>query len=212
MDLHFVTKNRHKVEEAEIALKGTGIKIHILEAEKKEPDDWKLEDVASKNSKRIADETGKVVIIEDTGVFFEAFEDFPGAKPKRWFEKLGYKGLLAMFFETKIVDGVEEKKEIKNRKAYFKTVIGYCEPGKEPLLFVGTFDGTIAKEVKGMDADVLPYERIFICKDEEDNGMVNKDKENKRLRYLYEYSREEKNKFSHRAKAFRKLKEYLLSK
>ncbi|MBT4540824.1 hypothetical protein HOC35_04895 [Candidatus Woesearchaeota archaeon] len=207
MDIHFVTKNKHKVEEAQIALAGSEIKIHLLEANKEEPSDWKLEKVAYVNAKKIANETKKVVIVEDTGVFFEAFDNFPGNKPKRYFEQLGYKGLLAMFFESKVLEnGNEEKKEITNRKAYFRTIIGYCEPGKEPMLFSGELDGTISKEVKGMDANVLPYERIFICNEKKDGE--NEDT----THYLYEYTREEKGKFSHRAKAFRKLKEYLLSK
>jgi XTP/dITP diphosphohydrolase len=202
MEICFVTGNGHKVEEAQIALAGSGIKIHILEANKEEPDDWKLEKVAYVNAKRIAHETKKVVIIEDTGVFFEAFDNFPGNKPKRYFEKLGYKGLLAMFDASDANDNVE----ITNRKAYFRTIIGYCEPGQEPILFSGELDGVISKEVKGMDANVLPYERIFICNEKKDGENENT------THYLYEYTREEKGKFSHRAKAFRKLKQYLLSK
>ncbi len=187
MDIYFATTNKHKIKEAEIALKGSGIKIHILEVEKLEPEDWSIEEVAEKNAKKMAEETGKTIMLDDTGVFFEAFDSFPGAKPKRWFKKLGYEGLLAKFYS--------EKGEITNRKAYFKTVVGYCEPNKEPKLFTGKLHGQVAKEVKGMEADVLPYERIFICEDG---------------RYLHEYSREEKNKISHRAIAFRKLRDFLV--
>lgn len=230
MNIYFVTGNKHKVEEAQIALKGSGVKIHLLDAEKKEPDEWTLEEVARNNAKRIADETGKTVIVEDTGVFFEAFDNFPGNKPKRWFEQLGYKGLLEKFYYVDDKDHKDKKefkkthekaiKEIANRSAYFKTVIGYCEPHKEPLLFVGELHGRIAKEVKGTDENVLPYERIFICKGVF-NGDVSKGVSNKMVskedykeaskyqRYLYEYSREEKDKFSHRGIAFKKLREYL---
>ncbi len=196
-----MTGNKHKFQEAEIALKGSNVKIHLLDAEKKEPDDWRLEEVAKNNAKRIADETKKIIIIEDTGVFFEAFENFPGNKPKRYFEQLGYEGLLGKFNPGN-KGKAGKKDEIKNRSAYFKTVIGYCEPGKEPMLFTGILKGTKigrAKEVKGLEADVLPYERIFICNDGKHT----------QTRYLFEYTRDEKNKFSHRAQAFRKLKKYL---
>ncbi|MFH1440212.1 MAG: non-canonical purine NTP pyrophosphatase [Candidatus Woesearchaeota archaeon] len=213
MDIYFVTGNRHKVEEGQLSLAGSGIKLHILDAKKlkaekginivkQEPDNWSIEEVASKNAKRIADETGKTVIVEDTGVFFEAFsfypdgtplpsvEQFPGAKPKRYYIQLGYEGILQKF-------NPNTEQEITNRKAFFKAVIGYCEPNKEPILFSGELHGTIAKQIKGIDADVLEYERIFVC---EDN------------RYLYEYPREEKEKISHRGKVFRKLREYLENK
>lgn len=198
MDIYFVTGNKHKVEEAQIALKGSGIKVHLLDADKIEPDEWTLEEVARNNAKRIADETGKTVIVEDTGVFFEAFDNFPGNKPRRWFEKLGYNGLLGKF-------KVGTLNEITNRSAHFKTIIGYCEPHKEPILFSGELHGRIAKEVKGTDENVLPYERIFICE-----GVSKNEKKDER--YLYEYSREEKDKFSHRGIAFRKLREYLKDK
>lgn len=203
MNIYFVTGNKHKVEEAQIALKGSGIKVHLLDAEKIEPDEWTLEEVARNNAKRIADETGKTVIVEDTGVFFEAFDNFPGNKPRRYFEQLGYKGLLEKYYY--VDDKDKKKKEITNRSAYFKTIIGYCEPHKEPVLFEGELHGRIAKEVKGTDENVLPYERIFICE-----GVSKNEKKDER--YLYEYSREEKDKFSHRGIAFRKLREYLTRK
>ncbi|MBI4453015.1 non-canonical purine NTP pyrophosphatase [Candidatus Woesearchaeota archaeon] len=196
MDLYFVTGNKHKVEEVEIALKGSGIKVHLLDAEKIEPEDWKLEDVAKNNAKRIADETGKTVIVEDTGIFFEAFDNFPGNRPKRWFETLGYEGLLGKF-------KVGTPEEITNRKAHFKTIIGYCEPGKDPILFTGELHGKIAKEAKGTDANVMPYERIFVCERKNSDGK-------NEIKTLYEYSREEKGKFSHRGKAFKKLREFLM--
>jgi XTP/dITP diphosphohydrolase len=188
MDIYFATTNKHKIKEARLALRNSNVKIHALNAEKIEPENWAIEEIVRNNSKRIADENVKTVIVEDTGVFFEAFDDFPGNMPKRWFEKLGYEGLLGKFFEG--------DKEVKNRRAYFKTVIGYCEPGKKPLIFVGIMKGSIGKEVRGLDKDVMAYERIFICKDG---------------RYLCDYSRKEKDEISHRAKAFRKLSKFLES-
>ena len=47
MNINFVTGNRHKVDEAKIALKGSNVHIQILEADKREPDEWKLEEVAT---------------------------------------------------------------------------------------------------------------------------------------------------------------------
>lgn len=188
MDIYFVTGNLHKVEEAKIALRGSNINVHLLDIKKIEPAEWTLEEVAKNNAQRIAQENGKNVIVDDTGVFFEAFDGFPGNQPKRWFEKLGYFGLLEKFLKPK---------EIFNRHAYFQTVLGYCEPGKKPKLFTGELHGLIAKGVEGLDIDVMPYERIFICSDG---------------RYLYEYSREEKDRISHRAKAFHGLREYLVGK
>jgi XTP/dITP diphosphohydrolase len=186
MEIYFATGNKYKLEDANILLAGSGIKVVALDAEKEEPDDWTIEQVAGRNAERIANETGKIVIVEDTGIFFEAFDNFPGNKPKRWFEELGYDGLLGKFFDNEL--------EIKNRKCFFKTVIGYCEPGKEPKLFEGIMEGTVARKVKGMDKDVMVYERIVVYRDG---------------RYLCDHSREEKNAISHRSKAFAKLRDFL---
>jgi len=185
MKIYFATGNRHKVEEAQIAMQGSDIELEILAEEKEEPSGWNMEKVAKHNAKKFADKMRAPVIVEDTGVFFEALENFPGAEPKRWFEKLGYEGLLAKLEDQ------------DNKRAYFQTIIGYCEPRQEPVTFSGKWRGEIAPEPRGMDEDVMPYERIFIT----DSG-----------KFAYEYSREEKGKISHRAAAFRKLKDFLYSK
>ncbi len=111
MKIYFATGNKHKVEEAQIALKDSGIELVILDEEKEEPSGWDMEKVAKYNAHKFADKMKAPVIVEDTGVFFEALDDFPGAEPKRWFEKLGYDGLLAK------LEGQN------NRKAYFQIVI-----------------------------------------------------------------------------------------
>ena len=84
-----------------------------------------------------------------------------------------------------------------NRRAYFQTIIGYCEPGQEPVTFSGKWQGKVAAEPRGLDEDVMPYERIFVT----ESG-----------KFAYEYSRAEKGKISHRAAAFRKLKDFLAKK
>jgi XTP/dITP diphosphohydrolase len=188
MEIFFATGNRHKMEEAQRILLGSGIKVSILNADKNEPEDWTIEQVAARNAERIASETGKTVIVEDTGIFFDAFDNFPGNKPKRWFDQIGFEGLLGKFYENGV--------EIRNRKCTFKTVIGYCEPSKKPMLFEGTMEGTVAREVSGLDKDVMAYEKIVVYKDG---------------RYLCDHTREEKDKISHRSKAFEKLREFLES-
>lgn len=45
--------------------------------------------------------------------------------------------------KRELLEGVE------NRKAYFKEVLAYCEPGKEPITFIGITPGTIAKTKSG---------------------------------------------------------------
>ncbi len=182
MEIYLATSNKHKFEEVSKVFAEQGLELKQLTSESKiENKDETLEQTAEDNAKRIADKTGKVVVVDDTGVFFKAYNDFPGVNPAWVFKRLGYEGLL------KLLEG-------KEREAYFKTVIAYCEPGKEPKVFAEKFFGEITKEVYDKDLDRLPYERIFKMKD----GRI-----------MSSISREEKNQISHRAKAFRRLLEWL---
>jgi len=121
--------------------------------------------------------------LEDTGLFFEAYNNFPGVLPKFVMNSIGFKGIF------KLLEG-------ESRKAYFKTVAGFCEPGKEPVLFEGIMKGEIIKETpQDMDDCYMPYDKIFI---EENQSKTNS-----------EMSLEEKNSFSQRAQAFKKFGEFM---
>lgn len=182
MEIYFVTGNKHKFEEAALMLHEFGIIVHMLNVEKIEPKEFTLEQVALSNAQNIANKLNKIVMVDDTGVFFEAYDNFPGSNPKLCFSILGYKGLL------KTVAG-------EKRDAYFKSVVALCIPGQEPILFTGKLECVIANDVEDLEKDVMPYERILIGKNI-----------NKRLSKL---TREEKNEISHRGKAFKQLGQYL---
>jgi XTP/dITP diphosphohydrolase len=182
MKITFITTNKHKVEEAKKALEEFPIEIEQLDMEYPEDHDASIEIIAKTAAKKLAEELQKPIVVEDTGIFFEAYENFPGALPKFVFNTIGYKGMFKLLEE-------------ESRKAYFKVVVGFCEPGKEPILFDGISKGTITEEIYDEDKDVMPYERIFI---HEGNKVTNS-----------KLTREEKNKISHRAEAFRKLGGYI---
>ncbi|PIT93645.1 non-canonical purine NTP pyrophosphatase, partial [Candidatus Falkowbacteria bacterium CG10_big_fil_rev_8_21_14_0_10_43_11] len=86
----------------------------------------------------------------------------------------------------------------KDKKAYFKTVMAYCEPDEESVLFEAEMHGEIAAKVVLSKADAMPYDHIFIP-DGHKKAIV-------------QMSMEEKNSFSQRGQAARKLGEYLRNK
>lgn len=182
MKIYFATQNKHKFAEARAILSRYGIEIEQLAIEKQEADASDVVAVARREALRIANISQKAVVVDDTGVFFDAIPGFPGAQPKRVFEALGY-------------DGLFKKLEGKVRTAQFVCCVAYCEPGKKPLTFIGELKGEVIFDVRDQNKDVLPYERIFIPHGE--------------TRTLSAMSREEKNSISHRAKAFEGLAEYL---
>jgi XTP/dITP diphosphohydrolase len=182
--LALVSGNRHKFDEIKKKLESFGIRLEWIKANLKEGK-GSLEKTAVSKARQAFAIVKAPVIAEDTGVFFEAFENWPGAKAKRVFEKIGFGGLL-----RKIAG--------KSRKARFETIICFTADGKKFKCFKGVFRGTICGEVHDLKKDVLPYEKIFIP-----NGMK---------KTLSSVPRSVKNRFSHRAQAAEKLGGWLISK
>lgn len=184
MDVYLASGNKHKVTEIQTILKPFGVTVHLLEttSEKIEPKEWPLEKVAAENAKRIAEQVGKPILVDDTGCFFDAYHDFPGAQARWSFERLGYKGLL------KLLDG-------ETRKARFRCAAAVCFPGEEPHVFVGEMKGSIAEGPVDIEKDTFPYERIFVI---EGHDVP-----------ICRISKEEKHKHSHRGNAFRQVGEFL---
>lgn len=183
MKICFVSSNAGKIEEVSKHLKNFGIEVEGKVLDVPEISSDNQEEVAKEKAKYAAKAVGKPVIAEDTGVYFEAYKNFPGTHPKFVFESIGYGGIF------KLLEG-------KSRKAFFKTVVSYCEPGKEPLVFVGICRGTITEKVIGVSHPRLPYDSIFIP--DGDN------------RVFAEMTKEEKAEYSHRAKAIEEFAKWFL--
>jgi non-canonical purine NTP pyrophosphatase (RdgB/HAM1 family) len=182
MKITFITTNKHKFEEVKNVLKDYPVELEQLNMEYEENHDAKIEEVARDAAKKLAKELNKPIVLEDTGIFFEAYDGFPGALPKFAIKTLGYKGIF------KLLAG-------ENRNAYFKTVAAFCGPGEEPVLFEGIIRGVITDKIHNPDSDVMPYDRIFIPEGEE--------------KTISDMTMDKKNAFSQRARAFRKFGEYI---
>ena len=182
MIVSLVSGNKHKFEEISKILASFGISLAWIKASLSEPEGLSLEETVREKARQAFEIVKAPVIAEDTGVFFEAFENFPGCKAKRSWEKLGFSGLL-------------EKVKGKSRKARFETIICYTANGKEFHCFKGELKGTLTSKVHDLEKDVLPYEKIFIPT----GSKVT----------MSSISRDEKNRFSHRAIATKKFAEWL---
>lgn len=153
-----LTGNTKKAEQILALFKKEGIILQHRDIEHHEPSGLTLQETALKKAMSGAKLLKKSVLVDDTGLFFEALDNFPGAEPKRVFEKLGYPGLS------------EKIKCLKNKKAKFICVLAYCEPRKKPLLFEGELKGTLLSTPsapQGYDTgNYYPYDRFFIPKKE----------------------------------------------
>jgi XTP/dITP diphosphohydrolase len=152
MQINLITSNLSKVREFKAILEPQ-IKINHIEKEYKELRSDDPEEIAEESAKRLSEELQKPVVVEDSGLFIKALKDFPGTCSSYIHKRIGLKGIL------KLMEGVED------RDCFYKSAVAYCEPSKEPISFLGTEDGTVAKEEKGIHG--FGHDPIFIPKGSE---------------------------------------------
>ncbi len=184
MKLFFVTSNAHKVEEVAHVLEPYGVEVEQVHRELAEPDVGSQEKVALYKAEQAFALVRKPVIVEDTGVYFKAYHDFPGIFAKRIYLGIGFKGLL------KLLKG-------EDRRAMFKVVIvlQWGQRKNQRRMFVGTLEGRMGSKLKKPRSKRLAYEKLFIPE-----GYS---------KAIVEMPLSEKNKFSHRAVAAHKLARWL---
>lgn len=140
----FVTGNPHKVKEAEEIL---GIKVRQKSIRLPEIRAETVEEVAKRKAEDAYKILRKPLIVEDSGLFIEALNGFPGVCSAYVFKKIGIKGIL------KLMEG------FKNRRAEFRCAVGYVT-SKGAKVFVGVAKGAIAQRAKGKEG--FGYDPIFI--------------------------------------------------
>lgn len=175
----FVTGNKGKFNEARSILEAKHIELLQNTGGYPELQEDDLEPIASFGAKWAAEKLQIPVMVDDSGLFINTLNGFPGPYSAFVENKMGNKKVL------KLMEDEED------RTAVFKSVIGYCEPGKEAIVFTGTVEGIISFEERG--AGGFGYDPIF-----EYNG-----------RTFAEMGDEEKNTLSHRRRALDKFFEWL---
>jgi XTP/dITP diphosphohydrolase len=87
------------------------------------------------------------LFVDHTGLFVEAWNDFPGGLSRELWDKLGAEGFLRLLACE------------NNRQALARTLIGYCDAYKI-YIFEGQLRGILARELKdsggGWDALFIP--------------------------------------------------------
>ena len=191
-ELVLATRNRHKAGELIALLAGMGIAIRTLDEFSDVPevieDGDTCEANAIKKARVIAEFTGLPAIADDTGLEVDALGGQPGIYAAR------YAGEDATYADNcrKLLQelaGVPRER----RAARFLTVVAIALPSDGVRVAQGTLDGVIAEEASGTLG--FGYDPVFLIPE---LGKT-----------LAQLSSEEKNKISHRAKAFTKMREIL---
>jgi XTP/dITP diphosphohydrolase len=186
----FASKNRGKIKEFKKLLEGTGITLLSLDDYPDMPDveeDGKtFFENAFKKASAISKYTGEVAVADDSGLEVDFLDGRPGIYSSR------FSGQNATD-EENIIELLRELKNVpaKERKAAFKCVLVIYRPDGKFESFEGTLKGEIGLEPRGSEG--FGYDPVFIVPEYD--------------RTVAELDPDVKNRISHRAEAFKKLKE-----
>jgi len=181
-EVFFATSNRGKFMEVEALASQFGLKVRMAPLKPLEIQHENLAEVAKHAVRQVLRRLKAPVFVEDAGLFIEALNGFPGPYSSYVYKTLGVKGVL------KLLEGNS------NRKAYFLSAIAFAKPRLKVKVFLGRSDGVIGWEAKGESG--FGFDPIF-----HPEGL---------RQTFAEMGLKDKNRYSHRAKAFRKLAEWLL--
>jgi XTP/dITP diphosphohydrolase len=193
--LVLATRNRHKAEELAALLRDLRIRIHTMDEFPHLPevieDGDTCEANAIKKARSVSQATGLLAVADDTGLEVDALDGRPGVYAAR------YAGEQATYEDNwrkllKELTGVPRDR----RTARFVTVAALASPSETVGIAVGQLQGLIAEQPAG--ARGFGYDPVFFVRE---LGKT-----------LAEMSSEEKNRISHRAKAFAQMREILSSR
>ncbi|MCK4758181.1 MAG: XTP/dITP diphosphatase [Thermoplasmata archaeon] len=177
----FATGNPGKLKEVQEKFSKYGIVVEQLIAPYPEIQADTLAEVVESGLSWLWGEHGKPVIIDDSGLFIDSQKGFPGVYSAYVHKTLGCQGIIQLM------------KGASDMKANFQCCAGYMNEDGDVTLAVGRVDGTIILEMRGDGG--FGYDPIFVPAGHD--------------RTFAEMSLEEKNKLSHRARAFEMLAEKL---
>ena len=136
LSINFITSNLGKVKEFRQILEPE-IKVNHIEMSYPEIRSEDSEEIARDSAKELAEKLKKKVVVEDSGLFIDALNGFPGTYSATIHKKIGLKGII------KLMQGE------KNRKCAYKSAVAYCEPGKKAVSFLGEENGNVAESISG---------------------------------------------------------------
>ena len=136
----YITTNPLKKAEVELLLvKKYGINVQFIT-----PDFEVLEiqasncgEVAKFRAKYAAEILQKPVLKSDSGLYIEALGGLPGPYNSYFCNQIGTEKFLKLLANE------------PNRKARLEHCFAYCEPSKEPIVFIGHSEGYISYEPRG---------------------------------------------------------------
>ena len=191
MKVVFATKNENKVEEVRkilgpdyevVSMTEAGVDIDIVE------DGETFEENAIKKAEAVMKVCNEIVLADDSGLEVDYLNGEPGVHSARY---MGEDTPYSVKNQS-IIDKLQNARG-SQRSARFVCAVAAALPGKYTIIAQESVEGEIAKEPKGENG--FGYDPIFYIP--------------KLKKTTAELTMEEKNKISHRGKAFRAIAERL---
>jgi XTP/dITP diphosphohydrolase len=190
MEIIFASQNQNKIREISALMPEhihiSGLDAAVFKEELPETGDT-LEANALQKARFVFKHSGKACFADDTGLEISCLDGRPGVYSARYAGE-------AKNADDNIEKILAEMKECTDRSARFRTVIAFVDGNKE-YLFEGIVEGKISNEKHGKKG--FGYDPVFVP-----DGSS---------KTFAEMELEEKNSVSHRARALKKLVEFIKS-
>ena len=182
--MYFATGNEYKFAEVKDILKDYPLIVEQIDAKGKEIQSDSIEEIARESATNAAAVTKSPIFVEDTGLYIQNLNRFPGPYAAYVNNTIGLQGILILM------------KGVKEREAAFRSAVAFAAPGIATMSFTGELKGKITSLPRGSGG--FGYDSIF--EPFEGNGKT-----------LGEMSISDKSMISHRAIAVRKFGQWYVS-
>ena len=142
--LRFITRNHQKIKDYRKML--ATLSFRPVELSLREPQGDNQEEIVRSKVLIAFSMKRAPLFVDHTGLFVEAWNDFPGGLSRELWDKLGAEGFLRLLSCE------------NNRRALARTLIGYCD-AFNIYIFEGQLRGTLARELKDCSSD---WDALFI--------------------------------------------------
>lgn len=149
--IYFATSNTGKFEEVKryIDTYSTSINLEIISLDIPEYQTLSIKEVAKGKAQEAFKLVKKPLIVDDGGIYLEAFNKFPGTLTKFVYQGIGLNGFWKLAKD--------------NPKAYFLSCLVYIDDSCSYKYFEGTQHGTLVNpNTKEIVDKRLPFAEIFI--------------------------------------------------
>ena len=147
-EIYYATGNNGKFAEVKYFFQHNAPEMSVQQfaADIEEIQSLDQEKIAIDKAQKAWDILKKPLLVDDSGIFFDAYPLFPGTMSKFIYQSLGFEGVL------KLVDA--------NNKAAFILKLVYTD-GKQMQVFEGRCDGIIVRPTDFSAPKQLPFKAIF---------------------------------------------------